>query len=429
MKKILFFACIALFTACSKEKTDQELLDMDIKAMNESMHTEKVITYKFCKIMMRAGADTDTTASSHNQFRKQVVHNAKLIQQLQKTGHLSASQYGGMALDYQKMRSYVIKTDEDIFPTFLDMSNYNNSSGKIKPLRGKEKRTQEAKEHALLGVLTLLSRDLGMDVSLYECSQTDPKLLQDSEMKSLLLFYRGFVFLDKHFLYLSEKQFSDNIDWLEKHPKADMKYIHGFFETFKWKKDKANMAYLSINYLFRGVGRMMMDREIDEERSVEDMEKFVELSSKLGLSNGLTWTAEAYIHIKHGDNDKAIVALEKLKNSNHFSSAEKKRIQETIDYLKDKDDAEGVLESVFDKLFITKVTTGYVFDRVAASDWKNMVKTHVPHGERIIGTMNSISKVTSSVTEYTSGKAVKESGNDLKKEGEKLWDDAKGLVN
>lgn len=423
MKHVILFllACSLGFSSCSDaDKTDQEMIDQDLKTLKESLNTEKVIGYKFCKLMMRASADK--TSKHHGAFKNQLEDNMKRLMKLDQSKHLSVSEYLKMYSDYAQMRDYIVKTDEDVFPTFLESSSSFYGSGrKKKQLQGKAKLKQEAYEHAVLSAVVMLSRDLGKEVALYECSEIDPEQLEDSEFKSLILFYRGFLFCEKGLYYLSERDLTANIEWLEKDTKTDLKWVRFFFGWKKQQNKQARTGFLSMNYLFRGLDRALGERDIDHERSLEDFEHFLKLSKEMGVSSELTLSIEAYVALKKGENDRAIMALTKLKDSPKLSDAEKNVIEESITHLQN-DEADEVLDELYDKLFLAKIASNYMVEKTASIDWQTFLrKQHVPNSRKMMGTVTTFKSVVSAIERHASGESIKE-------EGESLWDEAKGLM-
>ncbi len=431
MKKIILYTSLALLFGCSNDdETDQAMIDKDLEALRSDLDAEKVIAYKFCKIMMRASAERDTTSQQHKEFKKELDENFQRLMQLDKTKQLSVMDYLAIYKDYQNMRGYIVDTDEDIFPTLRESipSVYGNPANNVVFLTGKAKQTSENQEHALLSALVLFSKDLGKEIALYECAETSPDLLEDSEFKSLMLFYRSFLFFDKGLYYLSESEATKNINWLNENPKADLKMTRSFLSWTKLNKDETRLAFLSMNHLFRGFDRMMMDRKIDEERSMQDFEKFIELSSQLGISNELTWSVETYVHLKKGENDKAIASLKKLEKSKLLSTADKQIVTESIRYLQNKQPGK-VLNGVYDKLFITRIASSFVYNHVASINWEPiLVKEKVPYAHKVMGTVNTLKTVSSSIEKHTSGESIEAAGKEIKEEGKSLWSKAKGLL-
>lgn len=70
MKKLFCFLALILLTACSCEKTDEELLEMDWFALNENLISGKVVPYKFMKLMIRGYASEDTGSAKFKAFKR-----------------------------------------------------------------------------------------------------------------------------------------------------------------------------------------------------------------------------------------------------------------------------------------------------------------------------------------------------------------------
>ena len=142
-------------------------------------------------------------------------------------------------------------------------------------LIGDKKIEVQNMEHAALSMIVLATRDLGQPFALYECAKTQPELLPDTEIKTLLEFVRGFLFFSNRLYYLSEDGFSRNIQWLDKNETVPMPYTKAFFGWSHLNDTQTHTTFHSLNYLFRGFDRLKMERKIDQERALEDFEKFL----------------------------------------------------------------------------------------------------------------------------------------------------------
>ena len=287
--------------------------------------------------------------------------------------------------DYSRIKDFVIKTDEDIFPPLLDAMqqekvNVNRSEA--------DKLVLQNGEHAILSMVALAARDLGMEISLYECSKTQPDKLPDSEIKTLLQFVRGLLFFTNKFYYLSEDELGNNIKWLDNQPQADLPYTRSFFNWGKFNNEQTHIAFHGLNYVFRGLDRLMMKRDIDEERALDDFEIFLTDAHQLGIQNETVLSIESYVYIKRGKNAQAIVSLNKLKKSPLLSESEGKSIQESIDYLNErKPDAK--LNIVYDKFFIGKIATRQMLIILAKIVWKTLLKeNNIKHTDHIFDTID-----------------------------------------
>jgi len=219
MKNKIILMLFALCLGCSGEKTDEELLENDKKELEENLDSYKLVPYKFAKILIRSSIEKDTISPEFQSFKSDLdrIFNKVIKYNLDDTESLSIIDYISIYRDYRKMNDFIMETDEDVFPTLIDAfkTTYGDSNFKHSTyLKGEEKVYVQNMEHAVLSAIVILSKDLGKEVSLYECSKTHPELLPDSELKTLLQYFRGFLFFEKGLYYLSEDEISRNIDWL-----------------------------------------------------------------------------------------------------------------------------------------------------------------------------------------------------------------------
>ncbi|RZK15793.1 MAG: short-chain dehydrogenase, partial [Pedobacter sp.] len=219
MKNLILLICIALLASCSKEKTDEVLLGLDKQKLEENINYDKIVFYKFAKIAIRSNAVLDTNNTDYQKFSSQTRNILNTMHQLD-TNKKSISVVEALQLynDYRKVKKLVKNTDEDIFPGLIQGFNVLYGAPKIdlKSVDPKEKIRIQNIEHAILSMAVLTTRDLGQPFALYECSKTQPELLDDSEIKTLLEFIRGFLFFGNNLFYLSEDGLSRNIKWLDK---------------------------------------------------------------------------------------------------------------------------------------------------------------------------------------------------------------------
>ena len=433
MKYIFIILLCITFSCSNKDKTDSELLKKDKINLEENLDSYKVTTYKFGKILIRASAEEDTISPEFQSFKKDIdrVFNKVIKYDINNPESLSLLDYISIYRDYKKMEGFIMKTDEDIFPTLIDAFNvtYGDSINKRKEyFKGEEKLYIQNIEHSILSAIVILSKDLGKEVALYECTKTNPELLPDSEIKTLLQYFRGFLFFEKGYYYLSEDEISRNINWLNNNKNVDLPYTRAFFQWGNLDNEKTHIGFHSLNHLFRGFDRLMMEREIDEKRGFEDCERFLKDANEIGIDNEIIWSIETYLYLKNEENEKAVASLTKLKTSNLLSSDEKNRIDESIEYVKNRKSGE-VLNGFYDKYFLSKIATKYMFSILSKVDWKKVMKEqNVPHTDEIFKTIENLKKFNENLKAHTSGESLKETGEDVKNKGESLWNKAKELV-
>ncbi|WP_299681500.1 short-chain dehydrogenase [uncultured Tenacibaculum sp.] len=435
MKKIvrLWFIVLICVNCSSEEKTDIALLNLDKKELDKSLDSYKVFPYKFGKIAIRSAVTKDTISEEYQSFKTSLDKVSKRLMRhdLSNPDELSLFDYVSIYRDYKKMENFIMKTDEDMFPTVVDALRvtYGDSIQKQQPyFSGKQKELVQNLEHSVLSAIVILSKDLGKEVSLYECSKTNPEILPDSELKALLSYFRGFLFFEKKLYYLSEDEISRNITWLDKNKNVDLHYTRAMFQWGNLNNQQTHLGFHALNHLFRGFDRLMMKREIDEKRALEDFEAFLKDANKIGLNNEITWAIETFLYLKTENKEKAIASLTKLKSSSLLSTKEKEKIEESINYIKTRESGK-LLNGVYDKFFLSKIATKYMFSVLSQVNWEKLLKeNNVPHTEEMFLVVNNLKEFIDKLSTYTSADGIKKVGENLKDKGKNLFDKARSLV-
>ncbi|MFT5892429.1 MAG: hypothetical protein ACI9Y7_002539, partial [Dokdonia sp.] len=418
----LFFVFIISISCSNEGKTDNQLLEKDKKQLVESLDAYKVSSYKFGKILVRASIAEDTISKDFQDFKTnfQEIFNILMKYDDIENRSLSVLDYIKLYRDYKEVEDFIMVTDEDIFPTLTEafMYTYGDSTAQ-KPiyLKGEEKIYVQNIEHTILSAIVVLSKDLGKEISLYECAKTKPELLPDSEIKTLLQYYRGFLFFEKGLYYLSEDEITRNIDWLNKNKEIDLPYTRALFQWKDLDNQKTHIGFHALNHVFRGFDRLRMDREIDEKRALEDFEIFLKDANEIGLNNEITWSIETYLYLKNEEHEKAIASLIKLKTSTLLSSKDKSNIDESIEYLKNRESGK-VLNGMYDKYFLGKIATKYMFSILSQVDWgKFLEEQQVPYTAEMFETIKRFEQFLEDFETYTTTEQLKESGQELKDKG------------
>jgi len=429
--KLLLLVLLISLAGCSKKDSDEYLLALDKEKLTESLNYDRIFFYKFAKIALRSSAVRDTTLPEYQLFANRTKNVVNSFSEATTSGDkdISVTEAILMYKDYRAVSKLVKETDEDIFPTVVEAINANYAD-KVSPivyLIGESKLYNENVEHAILSMIVLGTKDLGKDFALYECSKTQPEKLKDSEEKTLLEFIRGVLFFSHKLHYLSEDGISRNITWLDKHTDIPLPYTKAFFGWRNFNDEQTRMAFLSMNYLFRGFDRLMMERDIDQERALEDFESFLKKANELGVENETVWAIESFLYLKKGKPEKALPALRKLKASPLCSASEQKSIQESIDYIESRD-GDATLSGAYDKFFIAKIVTKYTFSVLAKINWEQvMTEKKVPHTAELFTTIDRFKEMSEAVSGYMSPAIVETGKKSIIKQGTDVMDKAKGL--
>ncbi|MEM9339988.1 MAG: hypothetical protein AAGA66_14720 [Bacteroidota bacterium] len=424
LRESVIILCMGLLlTTCSGEKTDQELLDEDLSVLNEALKRDKVLVYKLLKVTVRDHYTQKSDIPSTNTLSKAVRYSLNQINEGSSDVDISWTDWLKAYREYQSLKSYAISVDEDQFPTLLEnlIAIYTDQ-----PLQSGEEGTMlpgwtSDKEHSVLSFLTLPTKSLGKEIALYEASKTRTETLADDSWKAGFLTQRGILYSLEGLYYLSERELTESIAWLEDHPNAAFPFIRVLYKDRLLLAKDTWLGVHAANHLYRGIDRMMMEREKDNERALDDFEVFLVDCNELGWNDELVWIIQTYVGLKKQDREQAIAGLQQLKTSTIFGHSEQKSIDEAIAYL-NKKDPDGALTGVYDKVFMAKLVTKYVFYKLSEIDWEKVLKeNNVPQADKIIAFNQFINEQGKTLNKLTSVDQLKEKG--------KAWyDKAKDIV-
>lgn len=284
----------------------------------------------------------------------------------------------------------------------------------------------EAYEHALLSLVALSSAKLGAGIALYEADKTDIKLIPDGELKAHLQFCRGVTFLQNELYYLGESEYTNNLNWLEKNQNKPYPMTREVLQLGSKKSNEdVRITFEAYNYLLRGLNRFMMEREIDQERALEDFEKVIDAAHKLNYENEAVSAIEIYVYLKKGEDKKAINAINKLKKSKYLTDDDRKILDESIGYIKKRDN-EKVLTSVYDKTFmlelIVRFSIAHLFE---GKSEKLMKKYNIPHAKYINQKISVAESFVDNINRLKNGEAIKDTGKEVVDESKSLYEEAK----
>ena len=431
MKQALaLLLCLSLWACSSETKTDEAMLEKDLQAVRDQLDTYKVAYYKFAKLALRSSAAPDRLPPELQAVSADMKHLSDAILGYRKTPPSERSALDHLMLfrNVSQLKSLVNDTDEDLLPTLTDVFEVQQSDSTGIPytlLSGEEKLHRQNAEHAVMSAFELMLKDTGKDIALYECMKTDPDKLEDSELKTLLQFYRGFLFFEKQLYYLSEAEFTRNIAWLDANQEVELPFARTLFQWPGADDRSTHTAFHGMNHLVRGFDRQMMDRPIDEERALEDFEAFLVDARAIGLDNELVWSIEAYLYLKQEDQDKAIAALTKLRSSPLLSTTEQGQLDESIAYVRNRESGKA-LNGIYDKVFLSRIASKYILGVLAKVDWRKvMAEQDVPNTEAMFDALDGLHDFLQDVQKYSGSEGV----DAAKDEVEGLWEKAKESIN
>ena len=432
MKKLVYhvtiLAFISLLSSCSFLEDDSLTpIEKERLELEESVYSYKVLLWKYLKMTQKAtyiNKDVYPELLPVKEKLGNITNIAKMYDKKAKNDELSALDYINVYNDFIEIKTYVKETDEDILPSIFEFDDSNN---KI-PHTSEEIKQSKSLEHLLFSVASILSRDLGREVALYEITKVDIESAPESKEKCLFRLFRAMLFLEKGMPYLAEEDLTQNIKYIEKSRDADFSDYYWYLYGKNISRQDAQDVTLAIHYLFRGIDRLIIGDE-KEKAALKDFQGFLNVMNHLGVQTELTLAVETYLHLKNEDSEKAIESLLKLKESTMLSEKEKKSIDEAIGYLKDREPGK-VLNSVYDKYFLSKIVMKYTWNTVKELDWRRFMKEQgFENTDAVFDKINTAREFVANIEKYTTEEGIKEAGKQLKEESEELWDKAKDYWN
>ncbi|MGS2760985.1 hypothetical protein [Sinomicrobium sp. M5D2P9] len=448
---------ITLAIGCfRKEPTDEEMLQRDRESLEKSLNGITLDFYKFMKVSLRVMPVLDTTIEEHRQIKKL---NDKFFSSLFKNS-TDTTYVTGLAREkinlqdvtefvsaYLALHKFARNHDEDEFPTLLEGramldgdSLVTMMKGKTvylrPPLEGEAKENLQSVEHILMSCFMIIdrSRKFSKSILMYECSKSNMKALPGSDLKLWIQMTRGLLYFDQDLLYLSEKEYSENLNWLYENSDEELPItstILFWAPIFTGEyvvparilpQEAAHYAQIITNHILRAMSRLTMNRKIDEERAMQDFEAIIRTAHKAGVKNEVIWSIEAYLYLQQEKTQEALIALKKIRESELLSNDEGKTIDKAIRFL-EKREFDKVL-GVYDKYLLNKIMTKYMYTKAKEQDWINIIKKlGIIRNDDLVEINKDISDMLKKVKEEMTEETLKEKGRELKENGKNLLKD------
>jgi len=433
MKNLLFIILALLLSgniSCFLAKEDP--LEKERKELNKKLEDNTALTvYRGAKISLRSipvDKNINSLDSLYSNMEKKQKdgeniqkYTVYLLNTLIKAGDTSAtfSISAGIELakTFSKLKSSLKNTDEDSFPTLFEILLYINNINDteyqdlIKILNW-----NNSKEHLVISMLLMAAKPLPETMQLYELSKLNVETLEKTEIKPLSGMLKGIVYLQNKWNYLSEEALIQSINSLEK---EDLQFEYTtfpvLFQGTKVETKEAQKTQLhALASILRGFVRTKMDDDYKKELAIADFEMFLADAKTLGVDNELVWFAGAYVAINKENNDQAIVYLDKLQNSDYFTDNEKDAIEDIKRYLSDRK-KDKALNTIYDKLFIGKLVSGYLYNYFIAIDWYKAIN-QTEAGKQLLEFPYMIDKEYKKVESEIDPSKLQEKGKEMLKD-------------
>ena len=424
-KITIFFFLILSLLACRK----QNPLEKERKEFAKTLEGDIALTvYRGIKITIRSlsiDKNAKNIDSIYNDLqggslngentRKYTVHLLNLILGTGKQENsLTVKETIEIVKVFNQLKDELKDKDEDDYPTLVEvLLRLNNLDKGGSQTLIKELNWSNSKEHFVLSAGLMMAKPLPKSFQLYETSKSEIPKLENTEIKPLAAIFKGIIMLQNDWIYLSEEALTQGIESLNS---GNLTFEFGgfpsIFEETKLESREEEVAQLhGISCLLRGYVRTKMDDEEKNDLAVADLEMFLEDADKIGADNELVWLTGAYVSIKKEDNKKAIGYIEKLEHSPGFTEKEKASFRETKEYLSDRK-PDRALNAISDKVFIVKLTLGYISAYVLEIKWYDEL-TKSDTGKQLLRIPELIDSEYQKVEKDLSTDGIKEKGKKL----------------
>jgi hypothetical protein len=429
MKKIttyLVLIIIACNLSCSKKENP---LEKERKEFYKKLEDNTVLTiYRGAKVSLRSipgDGNLNNLDSLYNKMGKNQAegeniqkYTVYLISALLKASNdsstISISEGFEMVKMYSKLKDELKNTDEDSFPTLLEILLYiNKLNGTDNQIIIKELKWSNSKEHLIIAAGLMAAKQLPVTMQLYELSKLDIGKLENTEIKPLSGMIKGIVFMQNKWNYLAEEALEQSINSLDNdNIQFEYSSFPVLFEGSKVETKEAQKIQLhALACVLRGFVRTKMDNDDKKELAIKDFELFIADANKLGVDNELVWIAGTYVAINKEDNKQAIVYLDKLHASKYFTDNEKDAIKDIKDYLSDRK-PDKALNVIYDKIFIGKLVTGYLINYFTKIDWYKAIN-QTKAGQQMFELPNLIDTESKKIESITDPSKLQEKGKEL----------------
>lgn len=371
----LFIIIFFFLISCSNDEPDY--LSIEKKEQQEKIESVIVSFYKGTKVSLRtipivSHADSNVrvqyplgalaNATHIHKFGISMMDRILLFEgQKEKPSELSITETFQLYKEFNSYKDALASTDEDVFPSLSSSIMWGAKSNTNAPIK---EVVSASTEHVILSLMFEGLKAIPFSFQLYEIEKANFSDFTE-EQAAIANIWKGYVYNKGEWYYSSEKELTTAVNWSD-------------------NKDKEIHVLACLG---RGGVRLKMDTEEKKKLALEDLELFLKDAEDLGMPKDLCASVEAYIAIKQEQPERAMKALEVLKQSENLSAEEKASIGHTQEYLKNRED-DKLMNGLWDKLFIVKLGANYFYKYVQNTTYyKNL------HKDGSTKQMENVSKV------------------------------------
>lgn len=393
---ILFITFITILSGWGFFKAENSLAK-NTESLNKVLNGFFVTYWKGAKLSIRAlPIKKETTLVDFDQVKKDHQTALPFGTQLQQMYNwegvlngidegrkkLQATEFVSLAKEIYALPSVLKETNEDDYPTTLEVIANTRSLFKKDPVELPEQ-WNKSMEHWLFAIA--MEAQLGFNSwKTYELHSVVPSELHTTDLQTLAFMHKGINHLRHNWSYLAEESFTQALAILAKDEVTLLPHSERFFALLSDNtlstQERFRSQFSGITHLLRGLALQQMETAEADEQAQEDIAQTVVHFTKADIDNEFTWLAQSYLHIQRQETPKALEALTKLENSDLLAIEEKAAIVEIKQQLTTKsveqtEQTNKALKTLANSQIMYKLGLNYAKSYLTDVKWTKLLET------------------------------------------------------
>ncbi len=379
--RVVVVALALLVTACGWFSCESPI-ERERRALREATESSEAVLYRGLKIALRSAPLDGDAASDPSATQIRRLTASIFTRVLHDPGTEAAPatpiDHVALAKEFYALRDELRSAHEDDYPTLLQQLL----------VAGGDRRSATALlpwyspswEHLILAV-SWTGSGAPPSFALHELAALDPATLDDAGVRVGARVLRGAAFYQYHWPHLAEQELGAALDDID----ASKAELVGFTRTMGGAPagagDEAIVAqWHGPTVLLRGLVRRDTG---DDDGSLDDLDAGLADAHTLGVEDDAVWLVEAYVGLRRGDPDRALVNLRKLQASPSLDANTRALVDDAVAALESRD-PDSALDVVTDKVLVAKVVGSHAARMLGTIDWRAQLEANAA-GRALLG--------------------------------------------
>ncbi len=322
----------------------------------------------------------------------------------------TTSGYLQIAKEILSLKETVINTDEDQFPTLMEVVARTHKALKIEMAPIPEN-WSSAYEHWVFALI-MESRLSPGAWKTYELDKLNPRELDKTDYQVLAAAHKSINLIRNGWNFLAIENTTDALEILDGKIELSNDFNSIYLNLDTMSNEKSFVIQMrAILKLMRGFARFKTEDEELEVVALQDLSEALDDFNQLGLNNELTWMTSLFVYIKQGKSDEAIETIDRLKASPYISAKERQLLENTKTALKNRD-PESAFNIVTDKISMSQIGYQYAQSRFSDVEWKRLIE-RTELGKKLINLFPELTKNYEKAKKYLTAEKLKAEGKAL----------------